>query len=803
MLTGKRKGKTGKIAAWLTVFVMAAGMMGVAGCGETKGISGEGGQSKTQEDPGESTDNEKVMGRYLEQADDSLAEELNVRSRVVRMEDGSLFLMSGNTGKWVSVDNGASWEREEMAWFEEWKAAGRWIMDMNVAGDGRIAVIYAEDEDGEADAGEEEDTDGKEDGGTELHMKDFSVHPKYAIVAPDGTVTELEIPSKDSDYINKFVFSGDNRLFGSALDGRVYEIDKNTGTAEEVMELSHTAAYMTEKDGRLILANRDGVTILDLASGEIVEDKALDDFLQEQFGPEIDYSRAGAQPLLLLPGEEGIIYLVLDKGIYRHVIGGNVMEQAVDGSLTSLGNPFYGLSDGVILEDDVFLLVFTNGEIMRYTYDPDIPAMPEIRLKAYSLRENAQIKTVISAYQVKHPEVYIQYEAGIDESLAVTREDALKKLNTEIAAGRGPDIFILDDMPIDSFIEKGVLMDLSPYLEDKTEDKYFTNVIHAFRTPEGTYAVPGQFHMALMVGRRDEIEKMTGLEAMAAMAEAFRKEKGEGLFLGAREEEEILSILLPVCAPAWKDGEGKIDRAALEEFYTMAKRIWDAEKAGVDEEQKESYEEWLEEMKALGMTEDEMREYQFSVSSKITEYLSGRQKFVAGAISDSLDLDIMVSCFRIKGKTDSDFAVYNGQEEKVFLPDGLVGISASCQHPAIAAGLLEDILNGNGWDGMPVSKEKFREKFLINATVDGGSYGAMGIESEDGGTYLTLDIYPATEEEIAHLMELAAEGRTPYVKDSVLENAVCLAGVKALRGELDAAAAVEEVIQKTAIYMSE
>lgn len=560
---GKKYSKSmGKVAAWLTVFSLIAGMGGLCGCGGT-GNTGEEKDSVKSSLEGEGVkpenglDDGKVMGRYLETTDDSLKDELGVESKAARMEDGSLVIFSRNAGKYVSRDNGMTWEWEQMAWYEEWRAEGTWVHDMAMAKDGYMAVIYVTDskdeentgieENGErreagTDAGEEGENGGSTDSeagadegsaegagtdageeteGLELHMEDFSFQPKYGLIAPDGTFTELAVSYKDADYINRLVFSEDGRLFGSSIDGRVYEIDRETGEKKEVAELSHWTTYMTEKDGKLMLVNSDGVTIVDTASGMVVEDKVLDDFLKAQFGSNIDSQVAGVKPLLLMPGEDGILYLALGKGIYRHVIGGNVMEQVVDGTLNSLSDPSCGLADGLLLEDNVFLLVRSSGEVMRYVYDPDTPAIPEIRLKAYSLRENGQLKTVISSYQAEHPEVYIQYETGMDENLAVTREDALKKLNTEIAAGKGPDILILDDMPIDSYVEKGVLMDLSPYVKDKTEDKYFTNILRSFETPEGIYALPGQFRMFLMVGRQEDIEKMAGLEAIAGVMESY------------------------------------------------------------------------------------------------------------------------------------------------------------------------------------------------------------------------------------------------------------------------------------------
>lgn len=840
-----KKRKIKRIIVRLIAFALMLAMLCLTACGRTgKNGSGEGDETLNKgnadnedEGHGELADSGKVMGRYLEQAEDSLKGELNVGSKIIQMEDGSLVIIS-KTGKWVSEDNGVTWEREELEWYEELNASN-WLMDIAVSKDGYAAVIYApkeENTDGEdaeasgtegeaaSNAGEEgegnsdgeseteskaesaegdgakkEEDDGEE--GIDMQRMDFSIHPRYRLIAPDSSFIEIEISYKDNDYVNYFTFSDDGRLFGTALGGKVYEIDRETGSSEELMELPHWAPYAAAKDGKLMLVDGNSITIVDLSTGETVEDEVLNDFLKEQ-GSILEYTTTGVQPLLLLTGEDGILYLAFEKGIYRHVIGGNVIEQVVDGTLTSLGNPSYRMSDGVLLENDVFLLLFSSGELMRYTYDPDMPAVPQIQLNAYSLMENEQLKRVISSYQAKHPEIYIRYETGMDGASAVTREDALKKLNTEIAAGKGPDIFILDDMPIDSYIEKGVLLDLTLYLEDKAGDKYFTNILHAFRTSEGTYAVPAQFQAALMVGKQGDIEKMTDLEAIAEMMESYREDKAEGMIFGARGEEEMLDRLLPVCAPAWKDGNGKIDKAALTDFYTLIKRMWDVENAGLDDETKKEYADWLEDRQVSVAADMELRDYQFSIGGRMLEYLAGDQEFVFGVISDSFDFDTMISCFKIKGKTDSGFTPYSGQAKGVFVPNSLMGINRTSAYQDIAVELLAGMLDDEGWRGISVNKENCRERFRINATEDGSSYGSMAVMPSGGG-YIGLDIYPASEEEIGLLMKAVEEGSTPYVRDPVLEDAVCEAGIKVMRGEMDAAAGVEEVVRKTAIYMSE
>ena len=816
-----KKEKEGKkILGWLLILAMLAGITGLTGCGQEAGGSREaaseeaggenGGNGEPEASAGqagtaeEAAKAEKVMGRYLETVNDSMKEEFGAGGRVMTLEDGSLMLMSRTSGKWVSADNGATWEKEQIAWFEKLRANGAWIMDIAVAKDGSVAVVYAGgSEDGQGEEEKEAADITEESGEEDTEEEVVHLQPKYGIASPDGTYTELEVSYKDGEYINILTFAEDGRLFGSAMGGKVYEIDKESGAAGELTELPGSPYYIAEKGNRLLLIHGQGVAIVDLEDGELIEDKVLDEFLLEQFGGRIEYNTEGVRPLLIMPGEDGVLYFAFEKGIYRHVIGGNVMEQVVDGSLTSLNNPSYGMTDGILLDDDEFLLLFSVGEMIRYTYNPNVPAVPEVQVRAYSLRESQQLKTVISKYQSEHPDFYIQYVTGIEKNSAVTREDALKKLNTEIAAGKGPDIFILDDMPIDSYKEKGVLLDLTPYLADKTEDRYFTNILKALQEPEGIYAVPSQFQIALAVGEQEDIEKMTDLEAIAETMETYREEKPEGPLLGKRDEDEMLNLLLPVSAPAWIDENGKINKESLTEFYTLAKKIWDVEEAGLDEDTKEQYRQWLTDMKISGYGDDEKRQMQLSVSGKAINCIRGGAVFSLGLLQYSSGFDTIVSCFRTEEWENGGFAAYNGQVGGVFVPKNLIGINKTSGQQEVAIELMERMLDGDAWENQPVNKEECREKLRANDKGDGSSYASMGGSDADGNHSYSLELYPASEEEVERLMKLAEESTIPYIRDSVLENAVCEIGSKVLRGEISASAGAEEVIQKTSIYMSE
>lgn len=165
---------------------------------------------------------------------------------------------------------------------------------------------------------------------------------------------------------------------------------------------------------------------------------------------------------------------------------GNAMEQLIDGSFSSLGDPALGLCGMLRLESGEFLLLTTGEEMVRFTYDPDEPTVPEKQLKVYSLVENYTIRQAISIFQKENPDVYINYEYiydyaylyGDDSGSAITPQDALKNLNVELMSGNGPDVLLLDDMDADIYVRKGMLADLSDILDELTGEKRYLKISH-------------------------------------------------------------------------------------------------------------------------------------------------------------------------------------------------------------------------------------------------------------------------------------------------------------------------------------
>lgn len=78
----------------------------------------------------------------------------------------------------------------------------------------------------------------------------------------------------------------------------------------------------------------------------------------------------------------------------------------------------------------------------------------------------------------------------------------IERMNMDIISGNTPDILVLsDDMPVDSYINKGLFCDMSSYLNndpDIANVELLTNVLDALRTGDKLYQITPSFYIGTM-----------------------------------------------------------------------------------------------------------------------------------------------------------------------------------------------------------------------------------------------------------------------------------------------------------------
>ncbi len=163
------------------------------------------------------------------------------------------------------------------------------------------------------------------------------------------------------------------------------------------------------------------------------------------------------------------IFVANTTGIYRQSLDGKLWERLVDGGLTTLVMPNVTIAGLVGDGGDGFHALLSTGEntfqLMHYIFDPNTPTNPDTELTVFSLKDNSTIRQTIGEFQRRNPNVRVDFRVALDENASATTEDIIRSLNAEILSGNGPDILLLDGLPVDSYIEKGVLADITALID--------------------------------------------------------------------------------------------------------------------------------------------------------------------------------------------------------------------------------------------------------------------------------------------------------------------------------------------------
>lgn len=501
--------KTGRMSVLLLSLLVLVSCL--TGCGKTgtesflgagNGTDGifldkDGGTENAQTADG------SAVGRYVEEAVD-LADRIDGNgSGLYQLADGRIVLSDKYRPFLISEDNGKTWKEDKREWHDRMLKEGRYAFEIAVGADNTVAVIY-------------------NDGTYEPDTQKYTGKDRLLVIRPDGTENLVDMPADQADISpHKVAVANDGRIiFSISGCGDLYEV-KEDGTCRYFMTAQCDYPQLMQFQGNLLFLDASDYQyplIYDMEKQEYVEDEVLIDFLKENYPEGNSYNGTGTYQRYLFPGEEGVIYIAGKKGLHRHVLGGSAMEQIIDGGRCTLGNPSYAVKEIIMMADHTFLILFggdrlhssemfggsSDGRLIRYTYDPDAVSVSAGRLKVYSLKENDTIRQAVALFLTAYPDIAVEYEVGMEAGSSITREDALKNLNTRIMAGQGPDVLVLDDMPIDSYLEKGMLLDLSTILSSLSgEEEVFESIVQALKKEGQVPIMPCEIQLPVMMGKKN------------------------------------------------------------------------------------------------------------------------------------------------------------------------------------------------------------------------------------------------------------------------------------------------------------
>lgn len=464
------------------------------------------------------------------------------------------------------------------------------------------------------------------------------------------------------------------------------------------------------------------------------------------------------------------------EGIHRMLSEGTLWEIPVDGSITSMSMPSLYIQDIYAgeLEPEDYYCLFTESEkglsLIHYVYDKEASAVPQNQITFYSLRENATIRQAISLFQQKNPDSRINYIVAMGNE-GGNSSDYIRALNTELLAGNGADIILLDGLPAQSYIDKGVLADISAILKPLTEDgRILPNIAESY-TKEGTiFQMPIRFAIPFVVGTPDALASVSSLNTLIDTAEKSGKP-----FMDSYVPEFLVNDFLALYGEDFLK-DTKLSEDDFKEFLGNLKRLTDN----------------------IGKISKE--EYDYTVAPESYLFRNSMFPLKAGktlaafaqisAISDSM------MPFALAKETGLSYSSLNN----TFLPVGIIGLNKASKNTEAAKAFLEflfteEVQSANLYDGLPVNSSSLKKwTDEVNEDI------IVGFSDQEGNEFSA--VWPDKKDR-DNLYQIARQVNRPIHMNQQLNEILKEQILSFLKGDIGLEEAVNAVKSKVNTYLSE
>lgn len=706
-----------------------------------------------------------AMGRYVEKTLEYPLENIKGVNKMVKRSDGSLdYYMRLEEDPYnvlFNTEDGINWNKRDMPWYDEITKTGYDIVSIAYDKNDNICALAA--------------------GGENWEYKIFKV-------TADNQVEEIKMDWKESEIEGVGVSIEDFDIVNNG-DLILHQLGKG------IMQYSSDGVFKSQYGSSgtdEFTVSGDNVFIIDQESSQVsIYDSNTYGLLKSVPYDNITYEAA------LSSGKEGSIYLTDRSGVYRLSEEGSLWERIIDGELASLSIPsqyFSGIIEG---KDSNFYMTYSNessNTIVKYEYDENLSSMPGTELTIYTLAENKTLRQAAGEFQHKNSDIKVNIKVGMDSESSVTKADAIKTLNTELLSGKGPDLILLDGMPIDSYISKGVLTDLSDVLnttKNNGED-LIKDVINVYKKNSKIYAVPTKFIVPSMWIDEQYSSEMRSLDELAN----FSEKHNDMQVLTYYSPEDLIRLFSLTSAPYWRDDDGNLKDNEFKEFLVNIKRINEADKKFITDEAPDD-------ILNSGGTNSMMESMAKSLNNSTDDIFSWAFRRTYSSCNNLIGYNsVSIPNLAIKHRNGGAVIPLPGQLQNVFIPISSIGVNANSHQLDIAKEFVGTMLsasvqNAQTYDGFPVNIKSLE----YGAEGKGNQDMYIGIANDKGDEELSGSM--PTAEDLKKVKDLCLSLTTPSIVDETLLEMIIVETKGYFTGEKTIEKAVEDVKEKTKLYLSE
>ncbi len=397
----------------------------------------------------------------------------------------------------------------------------------------------AEDVEEEADTPDEPETPGAEDDST--------------ISLEGDTVEEIDLEDLIGDSDGNIVLGGEGDYYEGGSD-KYYLVKQNSdGTEGWKIQLNakdeesyyYTSSLIVYGDKGVIVSDTMGIHVYNPADGSLIKDFDTSEYMNPDEGSTFNIYEKGNGDLVasfiasssslfyemnfdsgkltpvegaelpaydyqIFNGNENYDLLLSNsEAVYGYNIGDatpKMLMNFVDSDISA-----YGLYQIVSVSDKVFYCMLPTDEAYVISLLTKVDPSEVKDKKTITLGCN-YIEYDVRSQVVKFNKASDEYRIVIQDYSKYDTEDdytaGASRLNTDIVSGNVPDMLVLDnDMPIDSYVSKGLFQDMTDYFKNDPElskNEYLEHIMEVFKNNGKMYKIIPSFYVeTVLTGAED------------------------------------------------------------------------------------------------------------------------------------------------------------------------------------------------------------------------------------------------------------------------------------------------------------
>jgi len=332
----------------------------------------------------------------------------------------------------------------------------------------------------------------------------------------------------------------------------------------------------------------------------------------------------------------------------------------------------------------------------------------------------------------------------------------------------------MDDLPIQSFMDKGILRDLS----DLVGDHLMEPMAHTYQLEDGSvYAIPARFGIPVLLAEKDAIASIHDFSDMVNWGLQKKAEDPDPNVTAITQPEALLRELFPLCASTWFAPDGSIDKDTLSEFLE-----------GIDKIAKTG----------------EQKEYNpVSTPFPVTGswWVQGRVLLQLGTLLNPDD--IKGQYWAIDERKDGGLVPTPMQGQNVYIPQTILSVANTAENPQLGMDyisfvLSETVQNYNLADGFPVNFAALQ--YMTSLSFWEGRPPTM--ENKADGTSV-ITPWPS-EATLTEFRALVSSLDTPAYTGGAAVRGIVLEQANAyFAGSMELRQTVDEIAKKLELYLKE